>query len=147
MSTLFLSTCPVPVIRRAPREQPRPLFIFTLERPAGLSSAITKSTDLYSECFDGCRAWVSGSGLWMFRWVSGPGVRLFRWISGSGAWESGLGCLGRVSVVFRSVFGSGVWVFGWVPGSGVWVFCLVSGSEAWVFLWVFGSGVWVSAGV
>ena len=30
MSTLFLYTCPEFVIRGAPREQPRPLFVFTL---------------------------------------------------------------------------------------------------------------------
>ena len=30
MSTLFLYTCPVSVITETPREQPRPLFIFTL---------------------------------------------------------------------------------------------------------------------
>ena len=86
---------------------------------------------------------MSGSGVWVFCCVPGPGVWVFRWISGSGVWESGLGCLGRVSVVFRSVFGSGVWVFGWVPGSGVWVVCWVSGSGASVFRWIFGSGVWV----
>ena len=32
MSTLFLYTCPVCVITGAPREQPRPRFIFTFLR-------------------------------------------------------------------------------------------------------------------